>query len=140
MFGTKNIAHKMTSFMTQYQVVEGHLNPRLFNPNLQPRTFQPQTFQPFPSTLETYTVLTHQRIPLLLSKIALSCWIYLRSCQSKPKYLFRFQNTELLYLFKGVNGFHFCAVKVIIEKRKKCTIVLVCVSSDSDQSFRYQAL
>ena len=26
--------------------------------------------------LETYTVLTHQQIPLLLAKIALSCWMY----------------------------------------------------------------
>ena len=26
--------------------------------------------------LETYTVITHQRIPLLLAKSALSCWMY----------------------------------------------------------------
>ena len=28
------------------EVVEGHLNPGLFNPKLQPRTSQPHTFQP----------------------------------------------------------------------------------------------
>ena len=27
--------------------------------------------------METYTVLTHRQIPLLLAKSALSCWMYL---------------------------------------------------------------
>ena len=31
----------------QIGMVEGNLNPWLFNPKLQPRTFQPQTFQPW---------------------------------------------------------------------------------------------